>query len=95
MSKGGFRVHEVWYVVWTDDFDGVGTSVPLMEEIINACNIEWAVKQTSNEYMVGVQRKFHTNPDGTQHATMLINASMRQQNSGIMSRSSHQSGLDQ
>ena len=74
MSKGGLRVHEVWYVVWTDDFDGVGTSVPLMEELMNACNIEWAVKQTSNEYMVGVQRKFHTNPDGTQHATMLMPA---------------------
>ena len=60
MSKGGFRVHEVWYVVWTDAFDSVGTSVPLMEEIMKACHNEWAVKQTSNEYMVGVQRTFHT-----------------------------------
>ena len=74
MSKGGFRVHEVWYVVWTDDFDGVGTNLPIMEEIMNACHKEWAVKQTSNEYMVGVQRKFQTNPDGTQHATMLMPA---------------------
>ena len=65
MSKGGFRVHEVWYVVWTDDFDGVGTDLPIMEEIMNACHKNWAVKQTSNEYMVGVQRKFQTNPDGT------------------------------
>ena len=45
-----------------------------MEEIMKACHKEWAVKQTSNEYMVGVQRKFQTNPDGTQHATMLMPA---------------------
>ena len=53
-------------MVWTDDFDGVGTDLPIMEEIMNACHKNWAVKQTSNEYMVGVQRKFQTNPDGTQ-----------------------------
>ena len=67
-------MHEVWYVVWTDNFDGVGTDLPIMEEIMKACHSEWAVKQTSNEYMVGVQRKFQINPDGTQHAIMLMPA---------------------
>ena len=37
MSKGGKRVHEVWMVVWTDDFDGVGTSTPMMKEIMHGC----------------------------------------------------------
>ena len=74
MPKGGFRVHEVWYEVdvWTDDFDGVGTSEPLMTVIMEACHNEWAAKQTLNKYMAGVQRNFHPEPDGTQHATMLM-----------------------
>ena len=73
MSKGGFRVHEVWYVVWTDDFDGVGTSVPLMEEIMNACNGGWAVKQTSNECMVGVRRKLTMHPTSRTHRAVYAN----------------------
>ena len=49
MSKGGKCAHEVWMVVWTDDFDDVGTSTPMMKDIMDACNDEWAAKEVTKE----------------------------------------------
>ena len=74
MSKGGNRVHEIWMVVWTDDFDGVGTSTPLMREVMDACNKKWAVnlKEVPNAYMVGVNRTFETNSNGVEHGKLLM-----------------------
>ena len=72
MSMGGKRVHEVWMVVWTDDFDGVGTCMTMMKEIMEACNNEWAVKEVPNDYMVGVKRIFETDDAGVEHGTLLM-----------------------
>ena len=69
---GGKRVHEVWMVVWTDDFDGVGTCMTMMKEIMEACNNEWAVKEVPNDYMVGVKRIFETDDAGVEHGTLLM-----------------------
>ena len=55
----GFLVHEVWLVIWTDDFDMVGTDDAPMFMIQDKCNTVWAVKQVPDTYMVGIQRKFH------------------------------------
>ena len=55
----GFLVHEVWLVIWTDDFDMVGTDDAPMFLIQDKCNTVWAVKQVPDTYMVGIQRKFH------------------------------------
>ena len=41
----GFLVHGVWLVIWTDDFDMVGTDDAPMFMIQDKCNKVWAVKQ--------------------------------------------------
>ena len=74
MSKGGNREREIWMVVWTDDFDGVGTSTPLMREVMDACNKKWAVKEVPNDYMVDVKRIFETDANGVdpEHGKLLM-----------------------
>ena len=72
MSKGGRYVHEIWMVVWTDDFDGVGTDTPLMREVMEACNNKWAVKEVPNDCMVEVKRIFETDENGVEHGKLLM-----------------------
>ena len=71
MVKGGNRAHEICMAVWTDDFDGVGTSTPLMREMMDACNKKWAVKEVPDDYMVGVKRIFQTDANGVEHGKLL------------------------
>ena len=54
-------------VVWTGDFDGAGESTQMMKEIMDPCNNKWAVKEVSNDYMVGVTRIFETDDAGVEH----------------------------
>ena len=43
-------------VVWTDNFDGVRTSMLLMQEIMEACNDKWVVMEVLNDHMASLRR---------------------------------------
>ena len=65
---------EAWMLVWTDDFDLVGTSQQIVDDITAIVAGKWKIKIVDETFMVGMNRRAYTSQDGERMVELTMTA---------------------